>query len=99
MYQNTLLATHIDGSNHSGNCHTHIVINSLRKHSVPRQPFMERPGDVLAGYKHHLTPMLLKDMQQRLNEVCEREHLRTADFSVPTERKVSDREYRAGMRG
>lgn len=94
-----LLVTHIDGSNHSGNCHTHIVINSLRKFNVARQPFMERLCDARAGYKHHLTPILLKDMQQRLNELCEREHLRTADFSLPTERKVSDREYRAAMRG
>jgi len=94
-----LLATHIDGNNHSGNCHTHIVINSLRKHVVSWQPFMERPGDALAGYKHHLTPTILKDMQQRLNELCEREHLRTVDFSLPSEKKVSDREYRAGQRG
>ena len=94
-----LLVTHIDGNNHSGNCHTHIVINSLRKLNVMWQPFMERPCDARAGYKHHLTPTLLKDMQQRLNELCEREHLRTADFSLPTERKVSDREYRAAMRG
>lgn len=94
-----LLVTHIDGSNHSGNYHTHIVINSLRKLNVMWQPFMERTCDARAGYKHHLTPTLLKDMQQRLNELCEREHLRTADFSLPTERKVSDREYRAAMRG
>ena len=94
-----LLVTHVDGSNHSGNYHTPIVINSLRKHNVMRQPFMERTCDARAGYKHHLTLTLLKDMQQRLNELCEREHLRTADFSLPTERKVSDREYRAAMRG
>lgn len=50
-----LVCTHMDGHNGSGNIHVHIVINSLRKLDVPQQPFMERPIDCKAGYKHHLT--------------------------------------------
>ena len=49
----TLVCTHMDGHNGSGNIHVHIVINSLRKSDVPQQPFMERPIDCKAGYKHH----------------------------------------------
>lgn len=30
-----LVVTHTDGDNHSGNIHTHIVINSVRKYDVP----------------------------------------------------------------
>ena len=50
-----LVCTHMDGHNGSGNIHVHIVINSLRKLDVPKQPFMERPIDCKAGYKHHVT--------------------------------------------
>ena len=43
-----LVCTHMDGHNGSGNIHVHIVINSLRKLDVPKQPFMERPIDCKA---------------------------------------------------
>lgn len=55
-----LVCTHMDGHNGSGNIHVHIVINSLRKLDVPQQPFMERPIDCKAGYKHHVTNEYLK---------------------------------------
>ncbi len=38
----TLVCTHMDGHNKSGNIHVHIVINSLRKYDVECQGFMER---------------------------------------------------------
>jgi hypothetical protein len=62
-----LVCTHMDGHNGSGNIHVHIVINSLRKLDVPQQPFMERPIDCKAGYKHHLTKDYLKYLQQHPN--------------------------------
>lgn len=49
-----LVCTHTDGKNGTGNIHTHIIINSLRKFDVDPQPFTERPIDCKAGYKHHL---------------------------------------------
>ena len=94
-----LLVTHPDGHNGSGNIHTHIVLNSLRKENVPYQTFMERPIDCLAGYKHHQTRDLLTEMFYYMNGLCEREHLHTVDFSVPTDRKVTDREYQAAQKG
>ena len=36
-----LVVTHTDGHNESGNIHTHIVINSVRKTAVERQPYMD----------------------------------------------------------
>lgn len=65
-----LVCTHMDGHNGSGNIHVHIVINSLRKLDVPQQPFMERPIDCKAGYKHHLTKDYLKHLQQSLMNIC-----------------------------
>ena len=64
-----LVCTHMDGHNGSGNIHVHIVINSLRKLDVPQQPFMERPIDCKAGYKHHLTKDYLKHLQQSLMNI------------------------------
>ncbi|MCD7717271.1 MAG: relaxase/mobilization nuclease domain-containing protein [Lachnospiraceae bacterium] len=37
-----LICTHLDGNNGSGNIHSHIIINSLRKLDVEQQEFMER---------------------------------------------------------
>ncbi len=36
-----LVVTHTDGHNESGNIHTHIVINSVRKTVVERRPYMD----------------------------------------------------------
>lgn len=56
----TLVCTHPDGHNSAGAIHVHIVINSVRTFDVTRQNFMERPGDSLAGHKHHVTKDFLK---------------------------------------
>ena len=94
-----LMVTHPDGHNGSGNIHTHIVFNSLRKENIPYRDFMDRPTDCLAGYKHHQTRDLFMTMLSYMNELCEREHLHTVDFSVPADRKKTDREYKAQQRG
>ena len=93
-----LVCTHTDGHNRSGNIHVHIVINSLRKFDVERQPFMERDYDCRAGYKHHQTRQYLTAMQEGLMDICEREHLHQVDLLSPSADKVSDREYRLNQR-
>ena len=94
-----LVCTHTDGHNQSGNIHVHIVINSLRKHDVERQDFMERPCDSRAGYKHHLTNDYLSYLKQDVIDLCHREQLHQVDLLSPAERKVTDREYHAQRRG
>lgn len=94
-----LVCTHTDGHNQSGNIHVHIVINSLRKHDVERQDFMERPCDSRAGYKHHLTNDYLSYLKQDVMDLCHREQLHQVDLLSPAERKVTDREYYAQRRG
>lgn len=54
----TLVRTHPDGHNHSGNIHVHIVINSLRIEEVPFLPYMDRPCDTHPGMKHRCTSVL-----------------------------------------
>ena len=95
----TLIVTHTDGHNHSGNLHCHIVLNSLRKLDVPWQDFMEEPIDAKAGFKHHPTDKLIMHMYYHLQSICEREHLYTVDQSLSTDKRVTDSEYRKRQRG
>lgn len=95
----TLVCTHLDGHNKSGNIHVHIVINSLRKYDVERQGFMERACDSRAGYKHHLSKDYLIHLKQSLMDLCHREHLHQVDLLAPAEKKITDREYHVGQRG
>lgn len=69
-----LVCTHTDGKNGTGNIHTHIIINSLRKSDVDPQPFTERPIDCKAGYKHHLTKDYLKHLQKSLIDLLTKHH-------------------------
>jgi len=93
------VCTHTDGHNESGNIHVHIVINSLRKYDVERQPFMERRCDSLAGYKHHQTKDYLIHMKQSVMDICNRENLHQVDLLSPAEKKITEREYHAKRRG
>ena len=88
-----LVCTHMDGHNGSGNIHVHIVINSLRKLDVPKQPFMERPIDCKAGYKHHVTNEYLKHLQKSLMDLCRREFLHQVDLLSPSRTGVTEAEY------
>lgn len=88
-----LVCTHMDGHNGSGNIHVHIVINSLRKLDVPQQPFMERPIDCKAGYKHHVTNEYLKHLQKSLMDLCQREFLHQVDLLSPSRTGVTEAEY------
>lgn len=89
----TLVCTHMDGHNNSGNIHVHIVINSVRKLDVEPQEFMERRCDSRAGYKHHQTRNYLTAMQKGLMEITNREHLHQVDFLSPAPIKITEREY------
>ena len=94
----TLVCSHMDGHNESGNIHVHIVMNSLRKFDVEHQDFMERDYDHRAGYKHHQTRKYLTAMQEGLMQICEREHLHQVDLLSPAADNITDREYRLVQR-
>lgn len=94
-----LVCTHTDGHNGSGNIHVHIVINSLRKYDIPKEGYMERNSDCLAGYKHHLTNNYLRHLQKSLMDICHRENLHQVDLLSPSENKIKNREYYASRYG
>lgn len=94
-----LVVTHTDGDNHSGNIHTHIVINSVRKYSVERQPYMDKPHEEMAGYKHRSTKRFLNHLKKEVMEMCQREGLHQIDLLSPAKEKTTEKEYRAKTRG
>ena len=93
------VCTHLDGHSGSGNIHTHVVINSVRKLDVPKQDFMERECDSRAGYKHHVTNDYFNYLLRDLMDMCIRENLHQIDLFQPAEKKVTDQEYKARRHG
>ena len=94
-----VVVTHTDGGNHSGNIHTHIVINSVRKYAVDRKDYMDKPNEKKAGYKHRSTNRFLEHLKKEVMAMCEREGLHQIDLLSPAPEKVTEAEFRAKARG
>lgn len=94
-----LVVTHTDGHNGSGNIHTHIVINSVRKQTVVRQPYMDKVHEHEAGFKHRSTNRFLKHLQKEVMEMCEKEGFHQIDLLSPAAKKITQEEYRAQQNG
>lgn len=94
-----LVVTHTDGHNASGNIHTHIVINSVRKLDVEKDSFAERECDRKAGYKHHLTKDYLHHLEKSVMEMCEQNGFHQVDLLNPAPVKITQSEYWAKHRG
>ena len=90
-----LVVTHTDGHNESGNIHTHIVINSVRKTAVERQPYMDKPHEEAAGYKHRSTDKFMSTFKKTVMDRCQQEGLHQIDLLAPAERKITQKEYMA----
>jgi hypothetical protein len=93
-----IVCTHRDGHNSAGNIHVHIVLNSVRKLDVPMQDFMERPGDAMAGHKHHVTKPYLEYLKQETMNLCQKENFYQVDLLSPAKIRITDREYWAKRR-
>ena len=94
-----LIVTHTDGHNCSGNIHTHIVINSVRKYAVERQEYMNKIHEHEAGFKHRSTNLFLQHLQKEVMAMCEREGLRQVDLLSPASKKITQQEYMAQRSG
>ena len=73
----------------SGNIHTHIVINSVRKTAVERQPYMDKPHEEAAGYKHRSTDKFMNTFKETVMDRCQQEGLHQIDLLAPAERKIT----------
>lgn len=94
-----LACTHTDGHNESGNIHTHLYVNSVRKHDTEEHAYGERSIDHKAGYKLHMTNGYMEFMKGELMHICERENLHQVDLLEKSTHHVTDREYYAQKRG
>ena len=94
-----LVCTHMDGHNESGNIHTHLICNSVRKYEIGEDMYAERNGDRKAGNKLHLTLEYLDYMKREVMTICRREGLHQVDLLSPADERKPDREYYAGLRG
>ena len=83
----------------SGNIHTHIVINSVRKTAVERQPYMDKPHEEAAGYKHRSTDKFMNTFKKTVMDHCLQEGLHQIDLLAPAERKITQKEYMAQKHG
>ena len=83
-----LVCTHTDGHNKSGNIHTHIIINSVRKFDSEYVEFMERPCDSHTGFKHHLTKAHMAFLKQSIIDMCCRENLHQVDQLAPANKEL-----------
>ena len=90
-----LVVTHTDGHNESGNIHTHIVINSVRKTAVESQLYMDKPHEEAAGYKHRSTDKFMSTFKKTVMDRCQQEGLHQIDLLAPAERKITQKEYMA----
>lgn len=94
-----LIVTHTDGHNSSGNIHTHIVINSVRKYAVERQEYMNKIHEHEAGFKHRSTNRFLQHLQREVMAMCKQEGLHQVDLLSPAAKKISQQEYMAQRSG
>ena len=94
-----LVVTHTDGHNGSGNIHTHIVINSVRKYAVDRHDYMDKPHEHEAGFKHRSTTRFLNHLKKEVMEMCDREGLHQVDLLSPAPAKITREEYWAKTHG
>lgn len=94
-----MIVTHTDGHNGSGNIHTHIVINSVRKYAVDRQDYMDNPHEHEAGFKHRSTTRFLNHLKKEVMEMCDREGLHQVDLLSPAPTKITREEYWAKTHG
>lgn len=95
----TIVCTHDDGHNHSGNIHVHIVINSLRIKEIEQKPYMTQRSDYISGGKHRASDELMDYLKSDLMEICENEKLYQVDLFSPPKLRVVEREYWAKHRG
>lgn len=94
----TIVCSHADGTNGSGNMHCHIVINSIRIMDVAREAYMDQYMDNLEGGKHRCTPEFEHFIKAKVMEMCQERGLYQVNLLEPASERISDREYYQNLR-
>ena len=95
----SIVCTHPDGHNHSGNIHVHIVIGSIRTREVERKPYMQKPRDWREGMKHSSTAQTMRHLRVEVMELCEGAGLYQIDLLNGSKERVREAEYWVRRRG
>ena len=95
----SIVCTHPDGHNHSGNIHVHIVIGSIRTREVERKPYMQKPRDWREGMKHSSTAQTMRHLRVEVMEMCQKAKLRQINLLEAQGDRISEQEYWARLRG
>ena len=95
----SIVCTHPDGHNHSGNIHVHIVIGSIRTREVERKPYMQKPRDWREGMKHSSTAQTMRHLRVEVMEMCQKAKLRQINLLEAQGDRISEQEYWARRRG
>lgn len=94
----TIVCSHADGANGSGNMHCHIVINSIRITDVNHEDYMDQPTDSIAGFKHRCTPDFERFIKEKVMEMCQSRGLYQVNLLEPAAERINDREYYLNLR-
>ena len=77
-------------------------LNQIAKHfnsAVERQPYMDKPHEEAAGYKHRSTDKFMSTFKKTVMDRCQQEGLHQIDLLAPAERKITQKEYQAQKHG
>ena len=66
---------------------------------MERQPYMDKPHEEAAGYKHRSTDKFMNAFKKTVMERCQQEGFHQIDLLVPAERKTTQKEYIAQKHG
>ena len=64
-----------------------------------RQPYMDKPHEEAAGYKHRSTDKFMNTFKKTVMDRCQQEGLHQIDLLAPAERKITQKEYIAQKHG
>ena len=67
--------------------------------AVERQPYMDKPHEEAAGYKHRSTDKFMNTFKKTVMDRCQQEGLHQIDLLAPAERKITQKEYMAQKHG
>ena len=70
-----------------------------KKTAVERQPYMDKPHEEAAGYKHRSTDKFMNTFKKTIMDRCQQEGLHQIDLLAPAEKKITQKEYMAQKHG
>lgn len=94
-----IVATHDDGSQHSGNIHVHLCFNSVRAVDMSPPEYSDLERDYKAGFKFQCSDLCMNYLKLDLETMCQERGLSQISLTKSAPKKVTNEEYWAQKRG